>query len=76
MVMFRFYAVWPAVSAEMGAALEVGVCGWRLFKREYPVNDGRNRCNPIALFIASKSARLPTLIGAETHAAAAPSRSG
>jgi len=46
----------------MGAALEVAVCGRRLFKREYPVNDGRNRCNAIALFIASKSARLPTLI--------------
>jgi hypothetical protein len=62
------YAVRPAVSAvadddfaEMGAALEVAVCGRRLFKREYPVNDGRNRCNAIALFIASKSARLPTL---------------
>jgi hypothetical protein len=63
------YAVWPAVSAvvdddfaEMGAALEVAVCGRHLFKREYPVNDGRNRCNAIALFIASKSAQLPTLI--------------
>jgi hypothetical protein len=62
------YAVWPAVSAvadddfaEMGAALEVAVCGRRLFK-EYPVNDGRNRCDAIALFIASNSARLPTLI--------------
>jgi hypothetical protein len=72
------YAVRPAVSAvadddfaEMGAALEVAVCGRRLFKREYPVNDGRNRCNAIALFIASKSARLPTLFEPRTHTAAA-----
>ena len=26
--------------AEMGAALEVAVCGWCVFEREYPVNDG------------------------------------
>jgi len=57
--------------AEMGAALEVAVCGRRLFKREYPVNDGAQsmQCDcPVHRLEIGSAADADR---AETHAAAA-----
>ena len=47
---------------EVGAALKMPIRVRRRFELEYPINYRPQAMHAIALFIASKSARLPTLI--------------